>query len=270
MNGKFCSSLVEPRPEPEEVRTRDVSAAIPVSDDAAVAIQALVVDAEARTRQLLGLHLGLAGFEVTEIADGAQALAIGRTARFDVIVLDMTLPGIDGITACQALRDQGPNVDSPILMLTATDSESDTVLALDSGADDCLMKPFGIRELVARVHAVLRRHTRTTRAALRRTGVLHRRGVLVDVDRRITVANGQPVDLTKQEFELLHILLARPGVVFSREALLAKVWGGGTYVTKRTVDTVIGRLRSKLEPDPHAPQLILTVWGVGYKCADVG
>jgi DNA-binding response OmpR family regulator len=232
--------------------------------------QALVVDDDARTRELVQLHLGLAGYDVTELSDGASAVAFGRAARFDVIVLDVLLPRVDGITVCQALRAQGSNVDTPILMLAARGTESDKVVGLESGADDYMTKPFGMRELMARVNALLRRHNRTAQVSPDGPGVIERRGVLVDVDKRIAIANGQVVDLTKQEFELLHLLLSRPGIVFSREALLSKVWGGDTYVTVRTVDTVISRLRRKLEVEPHDPELILTVWGVGYKCADVG
>jgi two-component system, OmpR family, alkaline phosphatase synthesis response regulator PhoP len=230
--------------------------------------QALVVDDEAAIRELVRLHLGFAGFDVTELGDGTQAVVIGRTARFDVIVLDVMLPGIDGITVCQALRAQGPNVDTPIVILTARDAESDTVVGFESGADDCVAKPFGMRELIARINALMRRQSRAAQSS--GTGVIERRGVLVDVDKRLAIANGQVVDLTKQEFELLHVLMSRPGIVFSRAALLSKVWGGDRYVTVRTVDTVISHLRRKLEVKPHDPELILTVWGVGYKCADVG
>jgi DNA-binding response OmpR family regulator len=232
--------------------------------------QALIVDEQAPIRELVRLHLGFAGFDVTELGDGTKAVAIGRTARFDVIVLDVMLPGVDGITVCQALRAQGPNVDTPILMLTARDAESDTVVGFESGADDCVRKPFGMRELVVRINALLRRHSRTAQVSADVTGVIERGGVLVDVDKRLVIANGQVVDLTRLEFELLHLLVSRPGIVFSREALLSKLWGGDTYVTVRAVDTVISHLRRKVEAKPHDPELILTVWGVGYKCADVG
>ena len=240
-----------------------------LSESAGTAVrrQALVVDDEAAIRELVRLHLGFAGFDVTELGDGSKAVAIGRTARFDVIVLDVLLPGVDGISVCQALRSQGPNVDTPIVMLTARDAESDTVVGFENGADDCVAKPFGMRELIARINALMRRHSRAAQSS--GTGVIERRGVLVDVDKRLAIANGQVVDLTKQEFELLHLLVSRPGIVFSRAALLSKVWGGDTYVTVRTVDTVISHLRRKLEVEPQDPELILTVWGVGYKCADV-
>src|SRR5262249_6123606 len=248
---------------------QDFGAAFSASAGTAASRQALVVDDEAPVRELVRLHLGVAGFDVTELGDGARAVAIGRTARFDVIILDILLHDVDGITVCQALRAQGPNVDTPILMLTARDAESDKVVGVESGADDCITKPFGMRELMARIKALLRRYSRTAHMSPDGPSVIERRGVLVDIDKRLATANGQAVDLTRQEFELLHLLLSRPGIVVSREALLSKVWGGGTYVTVRTVDTVISRLRRKLEVEPHDPELILTVWGVGYKCADV-
>jgi DNA-binding response OmpR family regulator len=271
VNGWCSLSLGQDRRERNEVPVRQhMAAALSASAGTVSARQALVVDEDAPIRDLVQLHLGLAGFDVTELGDGARAVAVGRTARFDVIVLDVLLPRVDGITVCQALRAQGSNVDTPILMLTARDTESDKVVGLESGADDYMTKPFGMRELIARVHALLRRHNRTARVSPDGTRLIERRGVLVDVDKRIAIANGQVVDLTKQEFELLHLLLPRPGIVFSREALLSTVWGGDTYVTVRTVDVVISRLRRKLEVEPRDPDLILTVWGVGYKCADVG
>src|SRR5262245_25203917 len=248
---------------------QDFGAAFSASAGTAASRQALVVDDEAPVRELVRLHLGVAGFDVTELGDGAKAVAIGRTARFDLIVLDIMLHGVDGITVCQTLRAQGPNVDTPILMLTARDAELDKVVGLESGADDCLTKPFEMRELKARINALLRRQSRTAQVSPDGTAVIGRGGVLVDVDKRLAIANGQAVELTKQEFDLLHLLLTRPGIVFSREALLARLWGGDTYVTVRSVDTLVSRLRRKLEVAPHAPELILTVWGVGYKCADV-
>jgi DNA-binding response OmpR family regulator len=155
-------------------------------------------------------------------------------------------------------------------MLTAKDQESDKVLGLDSGADDYMTKPFGVRELVARVGAILRRTERGSEAGDdERSQSVHSRDVMLDLDKRHVIVRGEPVELTKQEFDLLHLLTARPGIVFSREALLAKVWGGDTYVTDRTVDTVVSRLRRKVERDPQDPELILTAWGVGYKFADV-
>src|SRR5207249_5295992 len=230
----------------------------------------LVVEDERPIRELLRLHLSLAAFDVIELGDGKEALDRTRTDAFQLILLDLMLPGLDGVTLCRAIRSGGPNQATPILMLTALDTESDKVLGLESGADDYLTKPFGIRELMARVGALLRR---TTHPAAPQPGPASRqvrsRDLFIDAEKRTASVRGEPVDLTKQEFDLLHVLAAHPGIVFSREALLAKIWGGDTYVTGRTVDTVVSRLRHKIERDAQDPELILTAWGVGYKFADV-
>jgi DNA-binding response OmpR family regulator len=230
--------------------------------------RALVVDHEVAARSIARLHLVLAGFDVTELGDGANAITFGRTAQFDLIVLDATLPEVDGLTVCAALRTHGPNIDTPILMLSARNGEADRVVGLESGADDYMSKPFGALELVARVHALVRRHERAGKVSAP-APTIERHGVRLDVYKRIAVARGRVVDLTRQEFDLLQVLLSQPGVVFSRDALVARMRGDTeTYVTRRTVDTVISRLRHKLEPKPDKPTLILTAWGIGYKCAD--
>jgi DNA-binding response OmpR family regulator len=192
-----------------------------------------------------------------------------------VIVLDLMLPGLDGITVCRAIRSggvggDGVNRETPILMLTARDTESDKVLGLESGADDYLTKPFGVRELMARIGAITRRGRHmdaATQQAPARRVICH--DVIVDADKRQVTVRGEPVELTRQEFDLLYLMAARPGIVFSRAALLSKVWGGDTYVTERTVDAVVSRLRRKIERDGQDPELILTAWGVGYKFVDV-
>ncbi|HMF98652.1 MAG TPA: response regulator transcription factor [Vicinamibacterales bacterium] len=233
----------------------------------AAARRILIVEDEAPIRELLRLHLSLAGFAVDEISDGAQALDRLRAERYDLVVLDLMLPGLDGITLCRAARAQGPNVPTPILMVTARDTESDKVLGLESGADDYLAKPFGIRELLARVGAILRRSDRAERAGDPSKRVQSRH-VALDADRRQALVRGTAVELTKQEFDLLYLLASRPGIVFSRAALLSKVWSDDVYVTERTVDTVISRLRRKVERDGQDPEMILTAWGVGYKFVD--
>jgi DNA-binding response OmpR family regulator len=229
----------------------------------------LLVEDEAAIREIVRLHLDLAGFAVFEVGDGKRALELARSTKYDLIVLDVMLPGLDGVTLCRAVRAQGANVVTPILMVTAKDTESDKVLGLESGADDYLTKPFGSRELVARVHALLRHHDRLTRTRPEPSAVASRRGIKLELDKRRALVRGADVELTKQEFDLLQLLISHPGVVFSRDALLAKVWGGDTYVTDRTVDTVVSRLRKKIEEDPQDPALLLTAWGVGYKFADV-
>src|SRR5262245_51818133 len=231
----------------------------------------LVVEDEDAIRDLLRVHLELAGFEVDEVADGDAALARARSSAFDMLILDVTLPGLDGVSLCQAVRGDGPNADTPILMLTARDGESDTVIALESGADDYVTKPFGLRELLARIRAILRRSPRPEQGAGSAPDPRVATGALVlDLERRVALVRGQAVGLTRQEFDLLHQLALRPGVVFSRASLLQHVWSSDTCVTERTVDTVISRLRRKIERDPQDPELILTAWGVGYKLVDAG
>jgi DNA-binding response OmpR family regulator len=150
-------------------------------------------------------------------------------------------------------------------MLTARREEADKVLGLESGADDYLTKPFGVRELVARVRALLRRRRPAAPAA----GTVTAGDVIVDPARRLVRVDGRPIEVTTHEFDLLYVLATNPGIVFSRDALVRRVWGDDTNVTERSVDTLIKRLRRKLEKDPAAPQYILTVWGAGYKYADV-
>ena len=228
----------------------------------------LIVEDEKAIRDLLRLHLDLAHFDVREAADGRRGLDVARAERFDAIILDVMLPGLDGVTLCRALRREGASRDAPILMLTARDAESDKVLGLESGADDYVAKPFGIRELLARVDALLRRHRRAADAGTMPAQPITAGELQVDVHKRQATVRGVPVDLTRQEFDLLALLAARPGVVFSRAALLQQVWRGDAYVTERTVDTVVSRLRRKIESDPQNPALILTAWGFGYKLAE--
>jgi DNA-binding response OmpR family regulator len=229
--------------------------------------RAFVVEDEAPIRELLRLHLGLAGFVVDEIADGTQALARARTTPFDVMLLDVMLPGLDGVTLCRAIRDAGANVDTPILMVTARATEADKVLGLESGADDYVTKPFGVRELVARVGAVMRRQTRAGARTRRSPAPVGCGDLELHGDRRQVRVRGDEVPMTRQEFDLLFHLATHPDIVFSRAALLQNVWQEDTYVTERTVDTVISRLRRKVERNPHAPEMILTAWGIGYKFA---
>jgi DNA-binding response OmpR family regulator len=186
----------------------------------------LVVEDEAHIRELIQLHLGLERFEIEVVADGHDALARASAESFDLIILDLMLPGADGIAVCRAVRRGGPNQDVPILMLTARREESDKVLGLESGADDYLAKPFGIRELVARARALLRRPRRSqlqAAAASAAEAPIQIHGLQIDPARRRVRANGHDVDLTAQEFRLLHLLATHPGIVFSREALLTRV-----------------------------------------------
>jgi DNA-binding response OmpR family regulator len=228
----------------------------------------LIVVGEPSTRELLRVHLALEGYSVEEADNGTLGLERARAREFDLIVLDIILPGLDGITICKAIRSHSVNAGSAIVMLAPRRTESDTVLGLESGADDCLGKPFGIRELVARAAAVLRRSDRISAGATAPAPGVHSHELTMDAGRRAATVRGSAVDLTKQEFDLLYLLAARRGIVYSRTALLAKVWAGDASVTARAVDTVVRRVRRKIESDPQHPQLILTAWGVGYKFVD--
>ena len=229
----------------------------------------LVVEDDAHIRDLIALHLGLEGLECTLVGDGREALGRLEAARVDLVVLDLMLPGVDGLTVCKAMRRSGANTDTPVLMLTARGEESDKVLGLETGADDYLAKPFGIREFVARVRALLRRPRALAAPGGEAGKIVTVHGVEIDPARRRVRVRGQDVELTTQEFKLLHLLATHPGIVFSREALLARVWPDQTFVTPRSVDTLVKRLRKRIEADTEAPVLILTVWGAGYKLADV-
>ena len=231
----------------------------------------LVVEDEPNIRELVCLHLGLEGYRCEGIPDGHQALRRTEQERFDLLVLDLMIPGLDGLALCRAVRKGKTNHDVPILMLTARRDESDKVIGLESGADDYLTKPFGVRELVARVRALLRRPRHapaeaTTSGDLGPAVSIH--GLAIDPARRRVDIDGRDVELTDQEFRLLYLLATHPGIVFSREALLARIWRGDTFVTVRSVDTLVKRLRRRIESDPATPQHLLTVWGVGYKFAD--
>jgi DNA-binding response OmpR family regulator len=239
------------------------------------ALRVLVVEDEPNIRELVCLHLGLEGYACEGVADGKEALGRTEAERFDLLVLDVMLPGLDGVSLCRAVRRGNMNRDVPILMLTARSQESDKVIGLESGADDYLTKPFGVRELVARARALLRRPRKgATVPAIdgdeEAAGPPVRiHGIDIDMARRRVRIDSRDVELTDQEFRLLHLLATHAGIVFSREALLARIWRGDTYVTVRSVDTLVKRLRRRIESDPAHPRFLLTVWGVGYKFADV-
>jgi two-component system, OmpR family, response regulator VicR len=234
----------------------------------------LVVEDEPNIRELVCLHLGLEGYSCEAVGNGKEALQRAESGAFDLIVLDVMIPELDGLSVCRAIRNGRVNQDVPILMLTARREESDKVVGLESGADDYLTKPFGVRELVARARALLRRPRQASAqtpdgAAANAQPIVTVHGIEIDPARRRVRIDGREVELTDQEFRLLHLLATHAGIVFSREALLAKIWRGDTFVTVRSVDTLVKRLRRRVEPEPGRPRYLLTVWGVGYKFADV-
>jgi DNA-binding response OmpR family regulator len=222
----------------------------------------LVVEDEMKIARLVRDYLEHAGFEAIVASTGEAALAAARGSRPDLVVLDLGLPGMDGLDVARELR-RSTNV--PIVMLTARGEESDRIVGLELGADDYVVKPFSPRELVARVRAVLRR-TDPARAA--GAEVLRAADVEVDVPRmRVTVA-GRTVDLTPTEFQLLSTLVARPGQVFTRAQLLDAVHGVAFESFERAIDAHVKNIRRKIEPAPGRPRYLLTVHGVGYRFAD--
>lgn len=226
----------------------------------------LIVEDEREISHLVELHLRDVGCRVTAVADGAAGLAKARDEDFDLVILDLMLPGMDGLEVCRQLRAT-PRY-TPILMLTAKSSEMDRVLGLEVGADDYLTKPFSIRELVARVKAIFRRTDTYARQTREVPGPIRAGGLALDPGRREVQLEGEPVRLTAKEFDLLHHFMRHPGRVYSRAELLDQVWGYGFDGYEHTVNSHINRLRAKVEADPSSPQRILTVWGVGYKFAE--
>jgi two-component system OmpR family response regulator/two-component system alkaline phosphatase synthesis response regulator PhoP len=188
------------------------------------------------------------------------------------MVLDLVLPALDGITLCQAIRRSGPNREVPILMLTARREESDKIVGLESGADDYVTKPFSIREFLARINALMRRPRSTWRAAspsADEAPAVSVLGVTIDPTRRRVTRDGRLVSLTPQEFSLLYLLASNAGIVFTREELLSRIWNNGVFVTDRGVDTLVKRVRRKIETDPKRPTRIITVRGAGYKFGEL-
>jgi len=221
----------------------------------------LVVDDEPRIVELARDYLEHAGFRVITANDGRTALEMARRDRPDLVVLDLGLPGLDGLDVTRELRRDG---SIPIVMVTARDDELDKLLGLELGADDYLTKPFSPRELVARVKAVLRRADRPVESAdLIRVGELQ-----LDVPRMRTEVAGTSVDLTPTEFTLLATLARQPGRIFTRSQLLDALHGVAFESYERAIDSHIKNLRRKLEPDPRQPRYVLTVYGVGYRLAD--
>jgi two-component system alkaline phosphatase synthesis response regulator PhoP len=220
----------------------------------------LVVDDKPNMRTLLREYLSENGFRVVTAENGRSALFVSRAEKPDLILLDIMMPQMDGYDFIRIYRQEGA---APIILLTAKVEETDKVLGLELGADDYVTKPFSMRELLARVRAVLRRAQPAAPAGeARRAGDLY-----MDLDgRRVTVA-GRSVDLTPSEFNLLALLLAAPGRVFSRLELLERLQGSGLEGSEKTINVHIRNLRRKIEPDPAEPRYIFTVYGVGYKCA---
>jgi DNA-binding response OmpR family regulator len=226
----------------------------------------LVIEDNADIGRLLELHLAAINCDVRWIADGIAGLDEAERSRYDLIVLDLMLPGIDGLEICRRLRSREPHV--PILMLTAKSSELDRVLGLELGADDYLTKPFSVAEFVARVKALLRRMAGLKAKPAEDNEAIRIGDLMIDIGRREVRAGDVPVELTAKEFDLLAHFARSPGRVLSRAQLLQQVWGYSHSGYEHTVNTHINRLRAKIERDSNNPQYIETVWGVGYRCRD--
>lgn len=228
----------------------------------------LIVEDEANIRELVRSHLAGEGYECVAVGDGRHALEILNRQPFDVIVLDLMLPGTDGLTICREIRSRGRNRDVPILILTARRGEPDKLSGFGQGADDYLTKPFSMKELSARVAALTRRARKPTVDPLASARPIAIKGLRLDPARRSLRVRGTEVAVTPHEFRLVYRLASSPGEVFTRERLLAEIWQGEAFVTDRSIDTLVRRLRMKIERDPAAPTCIVTVWGDGYKFAD--
>ncbi|MEU3098993.1 response regulator transcription factor [Streptomyces sp. NPDC006967] len=219
----------------------------------------LVVDDDPTVAEIVTGYLDRAGYVVDRAGDGPDALARAAAHWPDLVVLDLMLPGMDGLEVCRRMRGHGP---VPVIMLTARGDEDDRILGLEVGADDYVTKPFSPRELVLRVESVLRRARPAPAAA---SGLLRAAGLAIDPAARRATKHGDELALTIREFDLLAFLLRNPGRAFAREELMREVWGWD-FGDLSTVTVHVRRLRGKVEDDPARPRLIQTVWGVGYRC----
>ena len=224
----------------------------------------LVVDDEKLLVKGIKFNLENEGYQVLTAYDGATAVELARQEALDLIILDLMMPGLSGSEACMKIREFS---DVPIIMLTARSEDADKIIGLESGADDYITKPFNILELKARIRALLRRANaapqQKTHSALLTVG-----GVTIDPEQRVALKDGQVVELTAKEYDLIELFVKNPRRVYSRENLMDLVWGYTYAGDYRTVDVHIRRLREKLEDDPAAPQHILTKWGIGYYFKD--
>ena len=222
-------------------------------------VRVLVVEDEPNIRELVCLHLRHEGYVCDGVADGQAGLAKAQDETWDLLVLDLMLPGLDGLSLCRAVRNGRLNADVPILMLTARREEADKVVGLESGADDYLTKPFGTGELLARMRVALRKQSSAANEP-----VFESKGLSVDFAHRLVTVNGQEVQLTPTEYDLLKVLVTYAGKVITHHQLLRQVWGDG-YDDMHILRVNISNLRGKIEPDPSRPTYIHTEPGVGYR-----
>lgn len=227
--------------------------------------QVLIIEDDPDIVDLLSIHLRDLDCQVESTPRGDDGYRLALQGAFDLILLDLMLPRLDGADICRRLRSDG--ITTPILMLTARAEEVDKILGLEIGADDYLTKPFSVRELTARVKAIFRRCQYEQRQALP-SSVLERGPLLIDRDKLKVTRDGQRLDLTPKELDLLVLLAGQPGRSFSRDQLLDQVWGLEFAGDSHTVNSHVNRLRRKIEPDPEQPRFILTTWGIGYRFAE--
>jgi len=227
----------------------------------------LVADDEKDIVELIAYNLEREGFSVLSASDGRRALKTIRQDKPDLVILDLMMPEVSGMEVCRMIRGVPETAGLPIIMLTAKSDPVDRILGLEIGADDYLTKPFHVRELIARVRAVLRRSEQRPDGDLPES--FDFQGLHVDFRAYQVTLEGRPVELSSREFKLLQFFIGHPGRVYSREQLLDRVWGDEAFVEPRTVDVHISRLRGAIEPDPSNPRYILTVRGIGYKFVDV-
>ncbi len=227
----------------------------------------LVADDEKDIVELIAYNLEQEGFAVCRAFDGRKAWEMVHADKPDLVILDLMMPAMPGMEVCRMIRRQAETAAIPIIMLTAKTDPVDKILGLEIGADDYITKPFHVRELIARVRAVLRRTERRPDDDLPES--FDFRGLHVDFKSYQVTVNGQPVELSSREFKLLQFFIGHPGRVYSREQLLDRVWGDEAFVEPRTVDVHISRLRGVIEPDKETSRYILTVRGIGYKFADI-
>jgi len=229
-------------------------------------LKILIVDDEKDIVDLVAYNLEKEGYETLKALDGEKALQMVRTRIPDLVILDLMLPGIQGLEVCKRIRKVPETAAIPIIMLTAKGEEIDKVLGLEVGADDYITKPFSVKELLARVKAVLRRSE--ARRAADQTEIFEFKGLRIDFKSYEVTVDGRKISLSPTEFRLLKFLSRNPGRVYSREQILDRVWGDDAFVEPRTVDVHVRRLRAQIEKDMNSPNYIVTVRGAGYKFVD--
>lgn len=225
----------------------------------------LIIEDDANIVELLTIHLYDLGCQVLSSADGQEGLAVAKAEQFDLIILDIMLPGLNGMEICRKIRQTDRH--TPILMLTARSEEIDKVMGLETGADDYLTKPFSVREFIARVKVIFRRKEDSVamQDSTASSSIINCDGLEIDLDKRKVTLDNVRIELSPKEFELLALLASNPGKSYSRKRLLNLVWGYDFEGYEHTVNSHINRLRGKIEKDVSNPKYILTSWGVGYR-----